>query len=417
MDIVLIIIICLLISAFFSGLEIALIASNKILLEIDKKQNNIPAFLISLYSKNKSIYITTMLIGNNLALVVYGIFMAKLMEPFLSNYFQSELTIRIIQTTVSTLIILVLAEFLPKNLVQINPNIILKIFAIPVFLFFVLFFPVSFLINQLMNLFIKKNNKNGEEKIIFSKTDLFYLFENQNTEGQSNELTKKQRENLQLFQNVLEFSKIRVRDCIIPRADIVSVDLDTNLEELKRKFIETGLSKIIVYDNDFDNIIGYITLKSLFKKPFSLKHNIIPVTFVPETMYANKLLHQLIQEHKSLAIVIDEYGGVSGLVTIEDILEEIFGEIIDEHDSINLIEKKLNDNEYIFSGRLEIEYINEKYNLNLPESEDYDTLAGFIFHHYSNIPTINQIITIDNYQFQILKATSRKIELVKLTIL
>jgi len=416
MSILIGILICLLLSAFFSGLEIALIASNKLLLEIDKKQKNLPSLLISIFSKNKPIYITTMLIGNNLSLVIYGIFMAKLMEPFLANYITSELTIRFLQTLISTLIILFIAEFLPKNLVQINPNIVLRIFAIPIFFFYILFFPFSFLINNLINFFIK-NKKRDEEKIIFSKIDLFYLLDNKTSKELISETTKKQKDNLQLFKNVLEFSKIRVRDCMIPRAEIVAVDYNTTLEDLKKRFVETGLSKIVIYENEFDNIIGYITLKSLFKKPFFLKQHIIPVTFVPETMYANTLLHQLIQEHKSLAIVIDEYGGVSGLVTIEDILEEIFGEIVDEHDSINLIEKQLNDNEYIFSGRLEIEYINEKYSLNLPESEDYDTLAGFIFHHYANIPATNEIINIDNYQFKILKATSKKIELVKLTIL
>lgn len=415
MNILLLIIGCLILSAFFSGLEIALIASNKLLLEIDKKQKNLPSILISIYSKNKPIYVTTMLLGNNLALVIYGILMAKLLEPILAYYIQSELSIRLIQTIISTLIILIMAEFLPKNLVQINPNVILKIFSIPVFFFFILFYPISFLFNKLINLFIA--GKKEEERVIFSKIDLFYLLENQESKQENDELLIKQKDNLQLFQNVLEFSKIRVRDCMIPRAEIVAVEVNTSLEELKKRFIETGLSKIVIYENEFDNIIGYITLKSLFKKPFSIKQHIIQVTFVPETMYANKLLHQLIQEHKSLAIVIDEYGGVSGLVTIEDILEEIFGEIVDEHDSINLIEKKLNDKEYIFSGRLEIEYINEKYNLNLPESEDYDTLAGFIFHHYANIPSVNQIINIGKYQFQILKASSKKIELVKLTIL
>lgn len=414
-----IIIITILFSAFFSGMEIAFIASNKLRIELDKKQGLFYTRIISVFAHRPGQYITTMLIGNNIALVVYGLIMAKILEPVILTYTSSASVILAIQTIISTLVILITAEFLPKTLVRINPNLVLKYMSSPIILFYIIFYPLTRSIIWLINIILGSvlNIKQSDmyyKKKIFGKVDLDHLI----IESQEEKYQKISAENdIKLFQNALEFSNVKLRDCMIPRAEIVALELNTSIDELKQKFIETGFSKILIYEESIDNITGYFTSKELFKNPTNIKSKLINLSYVPETMAANKLLRILIQEHKSIAAVVDEFGGISGMVTIEDIIEEIFGEIEDEHDMIELVEKQLSNNEYIFSGRLEIDYINDNYDLKIKESEEYDTLAGFIFYHHKSIPKMNERFTIDNLEFKILKASNTKINVVYLQLI
>ena len=401
-----IILVALLMSAFFSGMEIAFVASNKLRIELDKKQNRFSSKIISLLTANPGQYITTMLVGNNIALVVYGLFMAKILEPVIMRYISSEIGTLLIQTIVATLLILITAEFLPKTLVRISPNLVLKVFALPVSVFYIVFYPLAFLIVRLVNIILKYfanlESINTRKNPVFSKIDLYHLI----SEGSEEQLeVNSDIDELKLFQNALEFSNVKVRDCMIPRTEIVAMDIQSNIEDLKQRFIETGFSKILIYENSFDNLVGYITSKELFKNPKTIGGHLIDVSFVPESMAANTLLQKLIQEHKSMALIVDEFGGISGMATIEDIIEEIFGEIEDEHDSTELIERQMSDKEFLFSARLEIDYVNEKYNLKIPESENYDTLAGLIFYHYESIPKMHERITIGSLEFKILKVT------------
>ncbi len=413
-----VILVALLMSAFFSGMEIAFVASNKLRIELDKKHGLFSSKIISILTLNPGHYITTMLIGNNIALVVYGLFMAKLLEPVIQTFIASEIGILLIQTIVSTLIILLTAEFLPKTFVRINPNLVLNVLALPVFIFYIVFYPVVFLIVSFVNIILKKFVRTGALNLsqdpVFGKVDLYHLI------SEGGEETKDENadlDELKLFQNALEFSGVKVRDCMIPRTEIVAMEINSNIEDLKQRFIETGLSKILVYEGSFDNFVGYITSKELFKNPKSIGEQLIDVSFVPETMAANTLLQTLINEHKSLVLVVDEFGGISGLVTIEDIIEEIFGEIEDEHDSTEFVERQMSDTDFLFSARLEIDYVNEKYNLNIPESEEYDTIAGLIFFHYESIPKMHERIIIGSLEFKILKVSKTRIELVQLKIL
>ncbi len=414
-----IILISLIFSAFFSAMEIAFVASNKLRIELDKKQGLLSSRIISIFTSHPGQYITTMLVGNTIALVVYGSVMARILGPVIAKFTSSATGILVIQTIVSALIILITAEFLPKTLVRINPNTVLKFLAAPVALFFILFYPVTKSTIWIINLIIKTFFRHSKSEIyyknkIFGKVDLDYLISESREESDEEE---REENELKLFQNALEFSNVRVRDCMIPRAEIVALELNSSVDELSQKFIETGYSKILIFNETIDNIVGYITSRELFRNPADIMSGLINISYIPETMAANKLLRKLIQEKKSLAAVVDEFGGISGMVTIEDIIEEIFGEIEDEHDVIELVENQLNDREYIFSGRLEIDYINDKYKLNIKESEDYDTLAGFIFYHYERIPKMNERFTIDNFEFKILKVSKTRIEVVHLSVL
>jgi CBS domain containing-hemolysin-like protein len=414
-----IIIICLLFSAFFSGMEIAFVASNKLRIELDKKQGLLSSRIISLITAHPGQYITTMLVGNTIALVVYGSFMAKILEPLVVKITSSAIGILGIQTIISAIIILLTAEFLPKTLVRINPNLVLRFMSSAVALFYILLYPVTrstmWIINLIINKIVSDSHTNKYYKNkVFGKVDLYHLI----SESREEYAEEVQEENeIKLFQNALEFSNVKLRDCMIPRAEIVAMELNSTVDELTQKFIETGLSKILIYNETIDNILGYITSKELFKSLSDIKSRLINISYVPETMNANKLLRKLIQEKKSIAAVVDEFGGISGMVTIEDIIEEIFGEIVDEHDTIELTEKQLNDKEFIFSGRLEIDYINYKYKLKIKESEEYDTLAGFIFYYYENIPKTNESFTIDNFRFKVLKVSKTRLEIVHMTII
>ncbi len=413
-----IILITLLMSAFFSGMEIAFVASNKLRIELDKKQGMFSSRFITIFASNPAQYITTMLLGNNIALVIYGLYMAKILEPLIARFMGSEIGILAIQTILATLLILLTAEFLPKTIVRIDPNFTLNVFAIPVFIIYVAFFPVTYaivgLVNSILKNFFKEQSNKTDKENVFSKIDLYHLVTESREEIQENTNTS---DELKLFKNALEFTGIRVRDCMIPRTEMVALEINTGIMELRQRFIETGFSKILIYEDNFDNITGYVTSKELFRNPKKIEGLLIPVSYVPETMPANKLLHKLMQEHKSMSVVVDEFGGISGLITVEDIIEEIFGEIEDEHDSTELIEKQIGDHEFIFSGRLEIEDINEKYKLNIPESEEYDTLAGYIFYHYESIPKMHERIVIMPFEFKILKVSKTRIEIVQLKIL
>ncbi len=411
-----IIISSLILSAFFSGMEIAFVSANRLRLELDRKQGQISSGLVSIFTSNPSQYIATMLVGNNIALVVYGIEMAKILTPSFEIYFNSPSSILILQTLLSTIIILITAEFLPKSIFRLHSNTLLNFFAFPVFIFYLLFYPISKLSTGLSYATIKvlfriKISKD-KAKPIFGKLDLDYLI------GQTSPVSDEGGEHeheLKIFQNALDFSEVRIRDCMIPRTDIEAIEIEDGIDALKQKFIQTKYSRIPVYKDTIDNIIGYINSKELFKNPESIQSKLIKIDFIPETMKANKVLALFIKEHKSIAVVVDEFGGTAGLVTIEDIIEEIIGEIDDEHDKNEFVEKQINENEFILSGRLEIKHLNETYNLNIPESDEYETLAGFILFQYQNIPKPNEIIILADYTIRILRMNETRIELIQLT--
>ena len=418
MNLFLIILITILLSAFFSGMEIAFVSANKMRLELDKQSEPFKSKILKLVTANAGNYIATMLVGNNIALVIYGIAFAALLEPIFQIYIQSETIILFLQTVVSTFIILVFAEFLPKTLFRIFPNILLNIFSFPLAFFYIIFYPITRLTvgitNSLLKGILKTDVKSYTQNPVFSRIDLDEFVNERDKIG----LEKKENieTEIKLFKNALDFSKVKLRDIMIPRTEIEMLEVNTSIMELRQRFVETGYSRILVFNENIDNIIGYVHLSAIFQNPVSIKPSVTNVLIVPETMPANKLLSTFIQEHRSIAIVVDEFGGTSGMVTSEDLLEEIFGEIEDEHDRKDIIDRKISETEYIFSGRSEIDLINERYFLNIPETDEFETLAGFILFYHESIPKINSLIKIGAYHFKILKATNTKIELVKLTL-
>ena len=409
----------LLFSAFFSGMEIAFISSNKLKIEVDKSKGMFSARILSDFTKTPSKFIGALLLGNNIALVIYGIAMAKLLEPVIINilplHLSTEFVILIIQTIISTLIILFIAEFIPKALFRIYPNKILNFFAIPVKLFYLIFYPVIYVFIGFSEFVLKKlfRIKFTYKKHNFSPIDLDeYVKEFIPADDSESELNQE----IQMFQNAIDFRNVKLRECMIPRTEIISLNENESIDVLKQNFIDTGHSKILIYKESIDDIIGYTHSYDMFKNPSSIKSILKSVIIVPETMLANKVLSMMIQQHKSIAVVVDEFGGTSGMITMEDIIEEIFGEIEDEYDVEELIEKQIKNNEYIFSVRLEIDYLNEKYKLNLPESDDYETLAGLILHHHENIPENGEQIIIEHFIFNILLASQTRIEQIHLKI-
>ncbi|MDA3893727.1 MAG: hemolysin family protein [Salinivirgaceae bacterium] len=416
MQLLFIIIITLILSAFFSGMEIAFISANKLRIELDKKQNIFSSNILQIFSKNPSQYISTMLIGNNLALVIYGIVMAAVIEPTIRAYIHHDGFVLFTQTIMSTLVILVIAEFMPKTLFRINPNQTLRLFAIPVYFFYLIFYPIAKFTTSLSRVIIKlvlRANIVDDVNISFNKIDLDHVVSETQGEDEAN---REVDHDVKIFQNALDFSSIKIRECVVPRTELVAVSINETVEELKQKFIETGHSKILVYQDSIDNIIGFAASMQLFKKPDTVKEMVQVLPIVPESMQANKLLAIFIQDSKSMALVVDEFGGTSGIVTMEDILEEIVGDIQDEHDKVLLIEEQLSDKEFKLSGRLEIDNLNEKYNMNLPVAEDYETIAGLILANHGSIPKVNDMVIIQDLNFRILKATTTKIELVHLKI-
>ncbi len=413
-----IIILCLILSAFFSGMEIAFISSNKIYLEIEKKQDNFLSKILTRLTEKPSKFIASMLIGNNIALVVYGFLMGDLLMNWIDSlqYHFSDLLNLFIQTLLSTLVVLITAEFLPKVFFQIYANTLIKFFAIPAYGFYILFYFISSFFIWVSDFILKKffGSDGDQVQLYFSKIELGnYIVEQMSTVDDDDDVDSE----IQMFQNALEFSGVKARDVMSPRTEIVAIDLFDTIAELKELFIETGYSKIVVYENSLDDIVGYVHSYDLFKKPTSIKAIVISVEFVPETIYVKDVMNLLTKKRKSVAVVLDEYGGTSGIVTIEDIVEELFGEIEDEHDSDEeLIEKELGDDTYLFSARFDVEYLNQTYKLSIPESDSYGTLGGFIVDFTNDIPLKGEAITIGNYHFIIEEATNKKIELVKLTI-
>ena len=407
-----IIIFSLLLSAFFSGMEIAYVSSNRLNLEIEKNQVGLIPKLLSIITQNPSRFIATMLIGNNFALVIYGIFMGQFIVDnltFMNLSVMNELTIVLIQTLISTLVILVTAEFIPKVLFQIYSNISMKVFAIPAYFFYTIFYPITSLVTIISNFILKSFFKvnSDESSISFSKIELENYIENEKSD-------KNLDSEIEIFQNALELSEIKARDIMVPRAEIIALEDSTKIQKVKDLFIETGLSKIPIYKDSIDDIVGYIHSFDFLKKPLNIREFILPVVFVPEPMLVNDVLEKLTLQRKSIAVVIDEYGGTSGIITVEDIVEELFGEIEDEHDNYDFYEKQISEDAYEFSSRLEIEYLNKTYKLKLPQSESYDTLGGLIVFNKEEIPKIGDKILIDKYSIEILHATSSKIEKVVL---
>ncbi len=411
---VVIILVSVLLSAFFSGMEIAFVSANKMHIELEKKKENMLAHVLTRLTQRPSRFITTMLIGNNIALVVYGYFMGDLLVKLFLGPLENEFAILLIQTFISTLIILITAEFLPKAIFRVYANETLMIFALPSYLFYIFLYPVSRFITLISDFFLRVlfNIKEDEVQLAFTKAELGHYIDEQ-LESKEDDVDTE----IQIFQNALDFHDVKAREAMIPRTEIVAVEVHDTIKNLRDLFTETGLSKIMVYSNSLDDIIGYAHFFDLFKKPKNIRSILLPIEIIPESMMIHDVLNDLILKRKSVAIVLDEYGGTSGLITIEDIIEELFGEIEDEHDSMDLIEEKINTREFRFSTRLEVDYLNETYNLELEENNDYETLGGLIVHHTENIPSTGEIIEIDNYQFTILKESASKIEEVYLKVL
>lgn len=359
-----------------------------------------------------------MLVGNNIALVIYGILMAQIIEVnLLAGIISNHFVMVLVQTVISTLIILVTGEFLPKTLFKIDPNLMLRVCAIPLFICYVILFPVSKFASGLSYLFLRifgmKVNKEASAKA-FGKVDLDYFIQSSIENAESEEELDAE---VKIFQNALDFSNIKIRDCIVPRTEVVAVDLTTTLEELKCLFVESGISKIIVYDGNIDNVVGYIHSSEMFRNPVDWRNNVKEVPIVPETMSAHKLMKLFMQQKKTIAVVVDEFGGTAGIVSLEDLVEEIFGDIEDEHDNTSYVCKQLGEREYVLSARLEIEKVNETFGLDLPESDDYLTVGGLILNRYQSFPKLHEVIEVDNYQFKIIKVTATKIELVRLKVI
>ena len=410
----LIILSSILLSAFFSGMEIAFVSSNKMHLELEKKKDTFLAKILKKLTQKPSKFITTMLIGNNIALVIYGYFMGDLLMGVFRDSIQNEFLLLLTQTILSTIIILVTAEFLPKAVFRIYANESMNLFAFPAYFFFILFYIISRFITALSDFFLRVffNERGDQVQLAFTKAELGHYI-NEQLETAEDQVDSE----IQIFQNALDFHNVKAREAMIPRTEIIAVEVHDSTNNLKQLFMDTGLSKIMVYNNSLDDIIGYAHFFDLFKKPKNIRSILLPIEIVPETMMINDILNDLILKSKSVAIVLDEYGGTSGLITIEDIVEELFGDIEDEHDRFNLLEVKINDREYKFSTRLEVDYINEEYGLNLAEDSTYETLGGLIVNHTENIPSTGEIIEIDNYKFTILKVTASKIEEVYLKVL
>lgn len=398
-------------SALFSGIEIAFISANRLKIELDHKKGVFSAKILSLFLKQPAKFIGAMLLGNNVALVIYSIIMALFLEPIIVTYITTnEFIILITQTIISTFIVLFFSEFLPKALFRINPNKVLSISAIPLSITYYILYPFTYFTVGISSIILRLFKVDtSESDLAFSKIDLEDFVANiQERQTKDEEIDTE----IQIFKNALGFSDVKVRDCMIPRTEIIAMDIEKSIDELKEKFIETGLSKILIFKNSIDNIIGYVHSKELFKKPTSIQSILRPVSIVPEVMSANEVLKKTIKERRSIAVVVDEFGGTSGILALEDIIEEIFGEIEDEHDKEELIELKIDANTHQFSARLEIDYLNYNYKLNLPESDEYETLGGYVINIHESIPEKNEIIATEKFVFTINKVSDNKIDLI-----
>ena len=414
---ILIILTSILFSAFFSGMEIAFVSANKLQVELEKQNEGFLPKILSKLTEKSSKFITTMLVGNNVALVIYSYFMGGLLldwfQKFLPsnyvviNYFLDDLAL-FTQTLISTLLILITAEFLPKALFRIYANETLKLFALPAYFFFMLFYLLTSFITKISDFFLKVLFKShqDEEQTEFSKEELGDYISEQLETGSEEEMDSE----IQIFQNALEFHKVKAREIMVPRTEILAVDIHTTVSELKKTFIESGFSKLIVFKGSLDDIIGYVHAFELFKKPRNIKSILLPVENVPESMIIGDVLNSLIKKRKSIAVVVDEYGGTSGIITVEDIVEELFGEIEDEHDNQELLEEQISEFEFHFSARLEVDYLNEAYGLQIPKEDAYETIGGYIINQTENIPEEDEVLKVDNFYIKILKSSSTKID-------
>ncbi len=408
--------ISMLFSAFFSGMEIAFVSSNRLRAEMDRDKNGLPQRAIALFYQHPNNFVSTMLVGNNIALVIYGILFAQIFDATLFASLPEGAARVTADTLLSTLVVLFTGEFLPKTIFKSNPNTMLTVFAIPAWLCYVVLYPVSrfaaLLSKGILRIFGVKMNKEVEDRE-FTRVDLDYLvqssIDNADDDGEI-------EEEVRIFQNALDFGDTKVRDCMVPRTEIDAVEDTADIEQLKQRFIESGHSKIVVYHEDIDHIVGYIHSSEMFRNPEDWTQNLRTMIFVPETMAASKMMQMFLTQKKTLGVVVDEFGGTSGLIALEDIVEEIFGDIEDEHDSTNYVAKKLENGEYLLSARLEIEKVNELFDLNLPESDDYMTVGGLILHEYQSFPKLNEVVKIGPLAFKIVKNTATKIELVRLKV-
>ncbi len=402
-------------SAFFSGMEIAFVSANKLKIELDGQQGDFFSKIIANFLKKPSKFIGAMLVGNNIALVIYGIYMAELLEPLIMQFSSNDLVVLLIQTAISTLLILFAAEFLPKTLFRINPNNMLRFFAFPLIIIYsILLIPMLIVIGiseRLIKWFSPELSV--EKDISFQRIDLEHFIK-EGTDHSSDE--ENLDHEIQIFQNALDFSKVKARECMVPRTEVVAVNIEEEVDELRKKFVETGLSKILIYRDNIDNVIGYIHSFELFKKPENIKSILLPIPIIPTSMPANEILESFIQQRKSIAVVVDEFGGTSGIVTIEDIIEEIFGEIEDEHDKEEFEEKQLSENTFLFSARLEVDHLNNEYNLDLPESDQYETLGGLVISISESIPSLNEEINLDQFHFTVKQVHQNKIDLIHLKV-
>jgi len=407
-----IIISCLVLSAFFSGIEIAYVSANRIFLEIEKNQNNLNSKMISKITKHPSKFIISMLVGNNISLVIYGIFMGeRIIDLFFQNSIIDDSSLRILlyQTIISTIVILLTAEFLPKVFFQLYSNSLIKFFSIPAAFFYYLFSPITFIITKISDLVLKYffGSESDKTNFSFSKGELGdYIEEQVDSVPNKDHLDSE----IQIFKNALEFSKLKARDAMVPRTEIIAMEKNCKINKLIELFSSKGISKIPIYNNNIDDIIGYVHAFEMLKKPKTIKNILLPIELIPETIPINEALNRLKIKQKSLAVVIDEYGGTSGILTVEDIVEELFGEIEDEHDLVDHHEVKIDKGKYEFSARLEVNYINEKYGINLPCDEDYDTLGGLVVHNTEDIPKKNDLVELESFIFTILEVSSTKIE-------
>ena len=410
-----IVLITLALSSFFSGIEIAFISSNRLKLELDKTSDSFISKIIHIFSKDESNFIATMLIGNNIALVVFSMFMTKFLDPFFVNKFSEyPILILLFQTIICTLIILVIAEFIPKAIFRISPNYMIRFFSVPLVIFHFLFFPIVLVMISMTKFFLRYifsiNMKQVEQ--IFGKIDLDEYLESLTYKEKGRSITPE----VEMLQNALDLSNIKIRECMVPRTDVAAINIISSIEELKGLFIKTKYTKIPVFKNNIDNIIGYVHSSDLFKNPITIKSIILPIPIVTESLTANEMLNMFITKNKGIALVVDEFGGTSGLVTIEDVTEEIVGEIEDEHDRADIIDKKISDFEYIFSSRMEIDQINGKYNLNLPKSEEYETIAGLFLSFYEDIPEKGERIQLGNITIIIDEVDEKSIQLIRLIL-
>lgn len=405
----------MLFSAFFSGMEIAFVSSNRLRAEMDREKNRFSQRLIKTFYQHPNNFVSTMLVGNNIALVIYGILFARLFDDTLFAPLSDGMRVTA-DTLLSTLVVLFTGEFLPKSIFKNNPNTLLAVFAVPAWICYVVLYPISrfaTLLSKGLLRLVGVRMKNGGEDKEFTKVDLDYLVQSSIDHADNEDEIE---DEVKIFQNALDFSETKIRDCMVPRTEIDAVEDTATIEQLKQVFIESGHSKILVYHEDIDHVVGYVHSSDLFRQPTSLAGMVRPISFVPETMLASKLMAQLMAQKRSLAVVVDEFGGTSGLVALEDIMEEITGEIEDEHDNTNLVAKRLSDHEFMLSARLEIAKINEMFGLDLPESDEYMTLGGLILHCYQSFPKLNEVVRMGRYEFKIVKNTATKIELVRLNI-